>query len=94
MARFIAWLRYVITPRSYPDRWQDRLFRGHVHWGPITIYGANAMHWAVNVWFRGAYWCFHPTTRTFGGKWRWYFYVSPDGTPARATFALGDARGS
>ncbi len=93
MKRFLAWLLYVITPRSYPERWQDRLFEGHVSFRlfwllPVTIYGANAMHWAVHVWFRGAYWCFHPTTRTFGGYWPWKFYISPNATPWAATFAL------
>lgn len=51
-------------------QWQDRLFRGHVSIGPVTIFGANAMYWAVNVQFRGTYWCFHPRTRTYGGLWR------------------------
>jgi len=97
----IDWWRYVTTPNIWPTRWQDRLFRGHVSFGDplnmgrgrgpsrVTIYGANAMHWAINVWVRGSYWCFHPTTRTFGGRWRWYFYISPDGTPCAATFHLG-----
>lgn len=89
MRRVIRWLRYVVEPRVYPSRWQDRLFRGHVSIGPVVIYGANAMHWAVNVWFRGNYWCFHPTTRTFGGYWPWYFYISQDATPTRASFRRG-----
>ena len=79
----------MVTPNIYPSRWQDRLFRGHVRLGPMVVYGANAMHWAINVRWRGTYWCFHPTTRTFGGYWPWYFYVSPNGTPSKATFRLG-----
>jgi hypothetical protein len=47
------------------------------------------MHWAVNVQFRGTYWCFHPRTRTYGRLWRAYFYVSRDATPTEATFKLG-----
>jgi hypothetical protein len=86
---FVRWLRYVITPNIYPPRWQDRLFRGHVRYGPLTIYGANAMHWAVNLWFLGHYWCFHPPTRTFGGRWPAYFYISKDATPQSACFVLG-----
>jgi hypothetical protein len=54
-----------------------------------VIYGANAMHWAINVWWRGNYWCFHPSTRTFGGRWPWYFYISPDATPTRAIYGRG-----
>jgi hypothetical protein len=93
MNRLIAWVLYVVTPRAYPGRWQDRVFEGHVSFRflwflPITIYGANAMHWSINAWFLGAYWCFHPTTRTFGGRWLWYFYISPNATPWAATFAL------
>lgn len=80
------------------DRWQDQWFTGHVSFlrtrrdGParITIYGANAMHWAINVWTkRWGFVCFHPTTRTFGGRWPWYFYVSPNATPWAATFKIG-----
>lgn len=89
LRRLKGWFDYVRTPAVFPDRWQDRLFRGHVNVGPVTIYGANAMHWAVNAWFRGAYWCFHPTTRTFGARWPWYFYISRDATPSSATFAIG-----
>jgi hypothetical protein len=72
------------------ERWQDRIFTGHIKIGRVTIYGANAMHWAINVWFAGAYWCFHPTTRTFGATWPWYFYISPDATPQSAHFRVGD----
>jgi hypothetical protein len=93
MRSFAAWARYVYEPSptpGYRDRWQDRLFRGHVTWGPTTIYGANAMHWAINVWFLGHYWCFHPTTHTFGGTWPWYFYISKDGTPSSACYLRGE----
>lgn len=88
MQRLWRWLRYVTTPNIYPRRWQDRLFRGHVTVGPITLYGANAMHWAINVGALGHYWCFHPTTRTFGGYWPWYFYISKDATPQGACFSF------
>jgi hypothetical protein len=68
------------------DRLRDRLWTGHLSLvgHRVVIYGANAMHWAVNVRFLGSWWCFHPPTNTFGGKWPWYFYVSPDATPAAA----------
>jgi hypothetical protein len=84
--RFARWARYVVTPLPHRSRWQDRLFTGHVSWGPVTIYGANAMHWAINVWAFGHYWCFHPTTRTFGGYWPWYFYISKNATPWAACY--------
>lgn len=85
----IRWAIYVASPRVYPSRWQDRLFRRHVHFGRVTIYGANAMHWAVNVWFLGHYWCLHPRTRTFGGDWPAYFYISKDATPQHACWMIG-----
>lgn len=71
----------------------DQLFTGHRTFGPrwfrVTVYGANAMHWALNVWCLGSFWCFHPNTRTYGYQWPWYFYRSPDATPARAVWGLG-----
>lgn len=74
------------------ERWQDRIFVGHFNIGRrITIYGANAMHWAINVRIFGTYVCFHPTTRTFGARWPWYFYISPNATPWAATFKRGAA---
>lgn len=82
--RFRRWLRYVAKPQPWPQRWQDRLFRGHVTIGRVTLYGANAMHWALNVWWLGHYWCVHPTTHTYGGTWPWYAYISKDATPQGA----------
>jgi len=64
---------------------------GHISMGPVTIYGHNAMHWAINIRTKryGSV-CFRPTTITpFGDRWQWYFYVSPNGTPWAATFAVG-----
>lgn len=91
--RVLRWGRYVVTPAIYRSRWQDRLFRGHKRFfiGPfeVVVYGANAMHWAINVWWLGHWWCFHPTTRTFGGYWPWYFYVSKNATPQAACFRTG-----
>lgn len=74
---------------TYRDRWIDRLFRGHLTVGHVTIYGANAMHWALNIRTSRGYLCAHPTTRTFGGRWPWYVYLSPDGTPTAAYWGFG-----
>jgi len=71
------------------ERWQDRWFRSHVNIGPVTVYGANAMHWAINIRTPWGYLCFHPSTRTFGGRWPWYAYLSHNGTPWGATWAVG-----
>ncbi len=75
--------------RQRIERLLYKYLSGHVSAGPVTIYGHNAMHWAVNVESRWGYICFHPTTRTFGGWWPWYFYVSRDATPTRATVGFG-----
>lgn len=95
LRKLIAWARYVVTPRPWPSRWQDRVFEGHVSWrigsSRWVLYGANAMHWALNVQWRGEWWCFHPRTRTFGGRWPFYFYVSPDATPQAARMMWGRA---
>lgn len=43
-----------------------RYFGGHFTLGPLTVYGANAMDWAVNVKSRWGYICFTlPTLRRF-----------------------------
>ena len=70
------------------DRLRDRIFTGHVSIGPVTIYGANAMHYAANVSTSEGYICFRPTTRQCGLQ-RWYLYVSPDATPTRRVWGIG-----
>ena len=36
--------------KKYPDlSWQEKILGAHVDIGPITIYGENAAHWAVNI---------------------------------------------
>lgn len=59
--------------------------RGHLTVGPLTVYGRNAMHGAVNIRARNGFFCF----RIGHGDWPWYLYVSPDATPQRATVARG-----
>lgn len=71
---------------------------GHVTVGPVTIYGLNAMHVAVNIKTkRWGYICFHPSLRflgkhapwILGENWPWYFHISPNATPWASTFAIG-----
>lgn len=71
------------------DRWQDRWFTGHVALGPLIIYGANAMHWAAELRTPWGWLCFHPSTRTFGGRWPWKLYLSRDATPQSRSWGLG-----
>jgi hypothetical protein len=69
--------------------WLDR-FSEHWNFGPVTVYGANAMHWAVNIKTRRwGYVCFRLPVRCFGRWWPLYFYCSPDATPQSATFMVG-----
>ncbi len=72
------------------------ILRGHISFLGITIYGANAMNWAVNVRTKWGWLCFSlPVLSRFrkdcGNKWfyDWYIYLSPDGTPCASTFYIG-----
>lgn len=77
--------------RKHGLTWQERHIGGHVNAGHrVTIYGCNAMHYAVNVWTKRWGWvCFRPTTRHFGRWWHWYLYASRDGTPSAAVWGFG-----
>lgn len=70
------------------DRLRDRIFTGHVEIGHVTIFGANAMHYAVNIRTRDGWICARPTTGE-NGYWPWYLYVSPNATPASAWWGTG-----
>ena len=71
-----------------------RFFGGDVQIGNVTIYGENAMHWAVNIHTkRWGYICFRLPFRCFGRWWPLYFYVSPNGTPWASTFYRGSEVG-
>ena len=63
----------------------ERTIRGHLQVGPVVLYGANAMHWAVNVRTPLGYACARLPQRA----WPWYFYVSHNATPGGAWVALG-----
>jgi hypothetical protein len=77
------------------DRWLEKHFGGHWSAGPLTVYGWNAMHVAVN-WRtrRWGYVCFHPPLYWCGQWWPWYFYLSPNATPWASTFLAGPAHGA
>lgn len=72
-------------------------YHEHFRLGPLTIFGANAMHFSWQLRTRWGYLCARPSTfyRRHGsdggriGWWRWYVYLSPNGTPWAATFAIG-----
>jgi hypothetical protein len=71
--------------KKYPGLsfWHN-FFGGHWSFGPIVVYGENAMHWAVNIKMRGGYFCFRLPLRCHGRWWPLYCYFSPDATPQGA----------
>jgi len=75
--------------RKY-ERWLEKHLGEHISVGPLTIYGFNAMHVAIDLWIKPwrCYICFHPTVYHMRW-WPWYFYISPNATPWAATFAIG-----
>jgi len=69
--------------------WWENFMSGHITIGRITIYGENAMHWAVNIKLRKTYMCFRLPLKCFGEWMPLYLYFSKDGTPNKATFKIG-----
>ncbi len=68
----------------------ERKLSGHLSIGPVTVYGANAMHWAVNVsTHRWGYVCFRLPLPCCGRWWPLYLYCSPNATPWASTFFVG-----
>ena len=71
-------------------RWIIQIWNGHLTIGPVTFYGRNAMHYAINIRTkRWGYICFHPPVTCWFKYWGWYLYFSPNATPWAATFTLG-----
>jgi hypothetical protein len=77
----------MIFKKRYPSLgFAENFLGGHITIGPITIFGENAMHWAVNIKTRRGWFCFRLPFRCFGSWWSLYCYLSPDATPNRATW--------
>ncbi len=67
--------------------WWENFMGGHISIGPLTIFGENAMHWAIN--FHTKRWgvvCLTLPLRCFGKYWGCHIYCSPSGTPWAATY--------
>ncbi len=71
------------------DSFWERKCGEHVSIGPVTVYGFNAMHVALNIRTPLGFVCFHPEIRVFGKWWPWYFYISKDGTPYNCSVKFG-----
>lgn len=71
--------------------WFENFMGGHISIGNITIWGANAMCWAVTIHTkRWGYICFSlPSVRRHRAGWGHYFYLSPNGTPWACTYYRG-----
>lgn len=75
------------------DRILDRFFGGHFNIGPVTVYGRNAMHFAVQIRTRRwGYVSFRLPLFCFGQWWPLYIHASPNATPWAATFYVGGGR--
>jgi len=73
---------------KYPNlSWWENYFGGHVNIGRVTIFGENAMHWAVQIYTKkyGVI-VFTLPLRTLGRYWGCHIYFSPNGTPWASTF--------
>lgn len=69
----------------------EKRLSGHLTLGPVTLYGANAMDWAVNLRLPalGVTLCAKPPTKRRG----WYVYASPNATPWAAVIGCGPGLG-
>lgn len=69
----------------------EKRLSGHLTLGPVTLYGANAMDWAVNLRLPalGVTLCAKPPTKRRG----WYVYASPNATPWAAVLGFGPGLG-
>lgn len=68
-------------------RFAERHLTGHVKLGPVTLYGANAMNFAVQAWVAplGVFVVYQPPVR--GRLWK--LYASPNATPWAAVLGAG-----
>lgn len=74
---------------KYPGlSWWVNFAGGHINIGKrITIFGENAMHWAIEIRTkRFGVIVFTLPVRTFGKYWGCHIYFSPNGTPWASTF--------
>lgn len=77
----------MIFKKRYPAlSFAENFLGGHVTLGPVTVFGENAMHWAVVIDMGKDYLSFRLPMRCFGAWWPLYCFRSPDGTPTRATW--------
>jgi len=77
---------------EYPTlSWYENFMGGHITFGKTTIYGCNAMCWAVNIHTKKwGYVCFTlPSINRLRRREGMYFYLSPNATPQASTLYIG-----
>jgi hypothetical protein len=84
-------MRIIERIRAKARELAERHLSGHVTIGPLTLFGANAMDWAVQIYVAalGVSLCAKPTTSRRG----WYFYATPNCTPWAAVLGCGPGLG-
>jgi hypothetical protein len=74
--------------KKYPAlSWWENFMGGYISIGNLTIFGENAMHWAIE--FRTKKYGYIVITlpvRCFGKYWGSHIYFSPNGTPWACTY--------
>ena len=76
----------MLFRKKYPNlSFAENFLGGHINIGPVTIFGENAMHWAVVIRTQWGCLSFRLPFRCFGKWWPLYCFLSPNGTPSKAT---------
>ena len=86
-----------ITKKYKSFSWSENFLSGHIFFGPVTIFGDNAMNFGVSIQSKkyGSINFRLPLPTGFFQRFKWhplYFYVSPNGTPGSSTFYIGKSR--
>jgi hypothetical protein len=69
------------------DRILDRWFGGSLSFLNVTIYGRNGMKWGVSIHTKKwGYICFNLPIPIYGRIDKFYYYLSPNGTPWASTY--------
>lgn len=84
MNKFIA---KILKAKYSSQSFWENFFGGHISIGNITIFGENAMHWAVQISTKkyGVI-CITLPIRSFGEYRGCHIYFSPNGTPWASTY--------
>jgi hypothetical protein len=73
------------------SNWLSKHLGGHLDIGPVTFFGFNAMHGAIQFHVKKyGYITISPPLRHNGGWWPAHIFISPDATPCSATFVFGE----